>query len=236
MAVEDDLIFESFLKKRKDKLKLTWTKYWFRLQNTTLFFFTKKHGDAMKAVCETQAMNVDYRFKIIMKNGKKKLLSAESADLRATWIKVLWRSMHLLGPDGEETACMCYDVPVVMARTQIITDGKKESLYDTILCAESFGETSRTNNFLVSEETMKTRYGHTSNYNERSSPHYRAPKMEPLEDNPDNETNHNSNKDETSVIYDIPRSRRKEIKASNDTGKISGDAKEEPGTVVWAFS
>ncbi|XP_062307627.1 uncharacterized protein LOC134012033 [Osmerus eperlanus] len=125
------LLHEGFLKKRKDILKLTWATYWFRLQNTTLFFYTKKDGSALhlrglyyiytvQSVREVQKEGTKhYVFEITMTNGRKKVLAAETAALRTEWIRHLWRAMHMTSPGGtdpgsswqEECDCI-YDSPV----------------------------------------------------------------------------------------------------------------------------
>ncbi|KAH1183077.1 hypothetical protein KIL84_004569 [Mauremys mutica] len=214
MAVEADLIFESFLKKRKDKMKFTWVKYWFRLHNTTLYFFTKKHGDALRlhghysmyivqSVREVQAVKADYPFEITMTNGKKKLLSAESADLRTAWIEILWKSMQLPGPGREQSACTWHDVPTLMERAQVARDHKEENHYNTVLYVEeTISCISRATDLLILEETKKTTDFHTSNVNEdRESAIYETLKVETIEDKP-----------------------------SDERGEIGGDAKEQHGT------
>ncbi|XP_026180084.1 uncharacterized protein LOC113140476 [Mastacembelus armatus] len=101
------LLFEGFLQKRKDTVKIRWTTYWFRLQNTTLFFYTKRNGSAshlrgiyyifsVQSVREVQrASSRRFMFEIIMTNGKRKMLAAETAALRKEWVGHLWRAMHL---------------------------------------------------------------------------------------------------------------------------------------------
>ncbi|XP_047199744.1 uncharacterized protein LOC124854953 isoform X1 [Hippoglossus stenolepis] len=103
------LLFEGFLQKRKDTIKIRWATYWFRLQNTTLFFYTKKNGSAshlrgyyyiytVQSVREVpRADSSRFMFEIVMKNGKRKMLAAETADLRKQWIGQLWQAMHLSG-------------------------------------------------------------------------------------------------------------------------------------------
>ncbi|KAM5126884.1 uncharacterized protein ACMZJ9_021048, partial [Mantella aurantiaca] len=59
----------------------------------------------------SNAADGDFTFEIIMKNGKRKLLSAESADLRDVWIKLLWKSMQLPGPGRHASSCTWYDIP-----------------------------------------------------------------------------------------------------------------------------
>ncbi|XP_039908322.1 uncharacterized protein LOC120746877 [Simochromis diagramma] len=102
-----ELLFESFLQKRKDTVKMRWVTYWFRLQNTTLFFYTKKNGSAsslrgfyyiytVQSVREVQkADRKRFIFEITMTNGKKKVLAAETEDLRKEWVGYLWQAMHL---------------------------------------------------------------------------------------------------------------------------------------------
>ncbi|XP_078125492.1 uncharacterized protein LOC144529977 isoform X3 [Sander vitreus] len=101
------LLFEGFLQKRKDTLKIRWVTYWFRLQNTTLFFYTQKNGSAahlrgyyyiytVQSVREVQRVDSKrFRFEIIMTNGKRKLLAAETAALRKEWVGLLWQAMNL---------------------------------------------------------------------------------------------------------------------------------------------
>lgn len=101
------LLFEGFLQKRKDTMKIRWVMYWFRLQNTTLFFYTKKNGSAshlrgyyyiytVQSVREVnRGDSKRFMFEIIMTNGKRKVLAAETAALRKEWIGYLWQAMHL---------------------------------------------------------------------------------------------------------------------------------------------
>uniref|UniRef100_UPI0037E74A33 uncharacterized protein n=1 Tax=Semicossyphus pulcher TaxID=241346 RepID=UPI0037E74A33 len=101
------LLFEGFLQKRKDTMKLRWATYWFRLQNTTLFFYTKENCSAshlrgyyyiytVQSVREVQkADSKRFMFEIIMTNGKRKLLAAETAALREEWVGHLWQAMNL---------------------------------------------------------------------------------------------------------------------------------------------
>ncbi|XP_069380552.1 uncharacterized protein [Paralichthys olivaceus] len=109
------LLFEGFLQKRKDTMKMRWATYWFRLQNTTLFFYTQKNGSAshlqgyyyiytVQSVREVQrADSSRFMFEIVMKNGKRKMLAAETAALRKQWVGKLWQAMHL-------SACWISDV------------------------------------------------------------------------------------------------------------------------------
>ncbi|KAJ8363498.1 hypothetical protein SKAU_G00123290 [Synaphobranchus kaupii] len=127
---EQELMFESFLKKRKDKMKLKWATYWFRLQNTSLFFYTKKHGSALhlrgqyyiymvQSVREvTRNGSMPFAFEIAMKNGKTKLLAAETVELRHTWVSLLWKAMQLPGPGRSDSACIWDDVADLKQRAQ----------------------------------------------------------------------------------------------------------------------
>ncbi|KAG7459535.1 hypothetical protein MATL_G00211610 [Megalops atlanticus] len=112
---EDDLVFESLLRKRKDRMKLKWVTYWFRLENTTLFFYSKKHGSAhlkgqyylymVQSVRQIhKAESKRYVFEITLKNGKRKLLAADTADLRQTWVDLLWKAMQLPESRNSDTA------------------------------------------------------------------------------------------------------------------------------------
>ncbi|KAM9745820.1 uncharacterized protein ACNS7B_010030 [Menidia menidia] len=106
-ADESTLLFEGFLQKRKDTLKIIWATYWFRLQNTALFFYTKKNGSALHLrgyyyICSVQSVREVHKsdrrhfmFEITMTNGKRKMLAAETAALRKEWVFNLWQAMHL---------------------------------------------------------------------------------------------------------------------------------------------
>ncbi|XP_066531581.1 uncharacterized protein [Hoplias malabaricus] len=97
---------QGFLKKRKDKMKLRWVTYWFKLHNTTLFFYTKKNGSTsdlrgqyylfeVESVHEgRRTENKRYVFELTMKNGKRKVLAADTADLRQEWICQLLKAMN----------------------------------------------------------------------------------------------------------------------------------------------
>ncbi|XP_070703953.1 uncharacterized protein [Pempheris klunzingeri] len=88
-------------------MKIRWVTYWFRLQNTTLFFYTKKNGSAshlrgyyyiyaVQSVREVQRGDSNrFMFEITMTNGKRKMLAAETAALRKDWVGHLWQAMHL---------------------------------------------------------------------------------------------------------------------------------------------
>ncbi|XP_074512990.1 uncharacterized protein LOC141781271 [Sebastes fasciatus] len=101
------LLFEGFLQKRKDTMKIRWVTYWFRLQNTTLFFYTRKNGSAshlrghyyiytVQSVREVQRVDSKrFMFEIIMTNGKRKVLAAETEALRKEWVGCLWQAMNL---------------------------------------------------------------------------------------------------------------------------------------------
>ncbi|XP_007886626.1 uncharacterized protein LOC103175409 isoform X2 [Callorhinchus milii] len=139
MATDENthnLFFESFLKKRKDKMRFTWSTYWFRLQNTTLFFFTRKESEAchlrgqyyiymVQSVRETKTMNHDYPFEIVMKNGKKKVLAATTSELRAVWMEFLWKAMQLPWPGKKHSACNWHDIPLLMERAEMCCPGKE---------------------------------------------------------------------------------------------------------------
>ncbi|KAM6905333.1 uncharacterized protein FYW49_015345 [Xenentodon cancila] len=101
------LLFEGFLEKRKDNMKIRWATYWFSLKNSTLFFYTEKTCSAshlrgcyyiytVQSVREVKKTDSKrFMFEIIMANGKKKMLAAETAALRKEWLRHLWQAMHL---------------------------------------------------------------------------------------------------------------------------------------------
>ncbi|ROL27976.1 hypothetical protein DPX16_11106 [Anabarilius grahami] len=63
--------------------------------------FLKKRKDKMvQSVREVnRSENNRYLFEITMKNGKKKMLAADTADVRQEWMDQLWKAMLLNGPD-----------------------------------------------------------------------------------------------------------------------------------------
>ncbi|XP_018612442.1 uncharacterized protein LOC108937155 [Scleropages formosus] len=107
---EQELLFEGYLRKRRDKMKMKWVTYWFRLESTTLFFYSKKDGRAINLrgqyyLCMVESVRKvnraegkRYVFEINMKNGKKKLLAAESEHLRQSWVASLWKAIGTSGP------------------------------------------------------------------------------------------------------------------------------------------
>ncbi|KAL4657934.1 hypothetical protein GN956_G2817 [Arapaima gigas] len=117
---EQELLFEGYLRKRRDKMKLKWVTYWFRLESTTLFFYSKKDSRAVSLATQVesvrevnQAEGKRYVFEINMKNGKKKVLAAESEQLRQLWVKCLWKAMQSSGstcvdsrPSWQEAAAL----------------------------------------------------------------------------------------------------------------------------------
>ncbi|XP_069056066.1 uncharacterized protein [Pleurodeles waltl] len=142
MAVaEKELLLESFLKKRKDTMIFTWSEYWFRLRNTTLSFYTSKEADEtclrgkyyihlVQSVREVKTRKSNYTFEIVMKNGKRKLLSADSAQLRKTWIEYLWKSMQLPSPCKKNSSCTWHDLPSLEQRAEAATLNKSDSWSD----------------------------------------------------------------------------------------------------------
>ncbi|CAH2291913.1 Hypothetical predicted protein [Pelobates cultripes] len=126
-SVRESLSFEGFLRKRKDTMKFTWSKYWFKLQNTTLFFYIP--GEVLTATLRGQYYmynvlsvrkltnsDIGFQFEIVMKNGKRKLLSADTAELRDVWMAFLWKAMQLPGPGRHNSSCTWYDIPGLLQR------------------------------------------------------------------------------------------------------------------------
>ncbi|XP_016134942.1 uncharacterized protein [Sinocyclocheilus grahami] len=168
---------QGFLKKRKDKMRLRWVTYWFRLYNTTLFFYTKKHGSALDLrgqyyIYEVQSVrevgrseNNRYLFEITMKNGKKKMLAADTADVRQEWMEQLWKAMLLNGPDRSGS----------LTDGELVPDNNPE--IRSSRCEESNNETSSTSvdsldqesfqSFAVADETQDSL--HTGNEMEQST-------------------------------------------------------------------
>ncbi|XP_041073070.1 uncharacterized protein LOC121293802 isoform X3 [Carcharodon carcharias] len=96
-----DLVFEGYLKKRKDKMCHLRGQYYIYM---------------VQSVREIKATNHEYPFEIVMKNGKRKLLAAERSDLRAVWMEFLWKAMQLPGPGKKNSACTWHDIPCLIER------------------------------------------------------------------------------------------------------------------------
>ncbi|XP_040185936.1 uncharacterized protein LOC120918436 isoform X2 [Rana temporaria] len=133
IPVQENLSFQSFLRKRKDTMKFNWATYWFKLQNTTLYFYTNKDQQetslrgqyymfSVQSVRSLSDADGDFTFEIVMKNGKRKLLSAESAELRDVWVRLLWKSMQLPGPGRYKSSCTWYDIPQLIKKFSFSAD------------------------------------------------------------------------------------------------------------------
>ncbi|XP_029456588.1 uncharacterized protein LOC115090983 [Rhinatrema bivittatum] len=243
-----DLLFEGFLKKRKDKMKFAWAKYWFRLQNTTLFFYTEKSTDPsylrgqyyiykVQSVREMKATENEYTFEITMKNGKKKLLAAESAELRAVWIQFLWKSMQLPGPGREDSACTWHDIPSLLqtlqsgqsptesqldSRTpQEIRDCEPNTSVNSLSC-----ETRQTGNFVRPENQSSSEEGDTS----EDENEYDVPKPRSLIRRASESTEGQNESDEEESHYAIPRKYTTEVKTNTASGDAAGE--KEADTIV----
>ncbi|XP_005993809.1 uncharacterized protein LOC102357877 isoform X2 [Latimeria chalumnae] len=233
-AKQRDLVFESFLKKRKDKMKFTWATYWFRLQNATLFFYTKKHGNmsslrgqyyihTFQSVREKKATDDEYPFEITMKNGKRKLLSAASSELRAVWIEFLWKAMQLPGPGRKQTACTWHDIPDLMQKAGVSanTDDSEEDAGETFSSASG---TSGTKGLFPSEDFRKPEhldasldcsYTDSQRTMRRNSSSTSSSGIEDddisyeiipsLDEEDDNNSSSNDEKQSNSGIYSVPR-------------------------------
>lgn len=206
MCEQKDLVFEGFLKKRKDRMKLTWSTYWFRLQNTTLFFYTKKKLDAshlrgqyyiymVQSVREVKA-DRQYLFEITMKNGKKKLLSAETEELRALWMKLLWKAMQLPGPGRTQSACTWHDIPDLMEKAARST--QRSSDEDSASCSSDTPEPlapSGSSPATAEEDHLSTELEQLDVYD--------VPLSSKAVDDEDRST---ANRMDTESIYDVPKS------------------------------
>ncbi|XP_078257728.1 uncharacterized protein LOC144594757 [Rhinoraja longicauda] len=114
MATEDnckDLVFEGYLKKRKDKMCHLRGQY---------YIFT------VQSVREIKDRSREYLFEMVMKNGKRKLLAAESSDLRAVWMQFLWKAMQLPGPGKRNSACTWHDIPHLIQRATSLCQDKSK--------------------------------------------------------------------------------------------------------------
>ncbi|KAG9350450.1 hypothetical protein JZ751_026813 [Albula glossodonta] len=59
-----------------------------------------------------------FAFEITMKNGKTKLLAAETQDLRNVWVSMLWKAMQLLGPGHSDSSCVWDDATDLKQRAE----------------------------------------------------------------------------------------------------------------------
>ncbi|XP_078510498.1 uncharacterized protein LOC144770105 isoform X9 [Lissotriton helveticus] len=164
-AAEKELQFESILKKRKDTMKFAWSKYFFRLRNTTLSFYTSKEADEtclrgkyyihlVQSVREVNATASNYTFEIVMKNGKRKLLSADSAELRKIWIEYLWKSMQLPFPGRKNSSCTWHDLPSLEQRAEADELNKSDSRNE--LDDSTYDQLSSSSDALVEEQEFES--------------------------------------------------------------------------------
>ncbi|OCT60854.1 uncharacterized protein LOC108702863 [Xenopus laevis] len=164
-SVKENLCFTGFLRKRKDTMKFTWAKYWFKLQNTTLYFYTRReaHDSSLRgqyymgnvqSVRRVSVTDVEYPFEIVMKNGKRKILAADTADLRDVWMQFLWKSMQLPGPGRHNSSCTWYDIPSLVERVNFASgEGLYEELSpDSTLCDDVFGNLDKSPSLLHSAD------------------------------------------------------------------------------------
>ncbi|RVE69412.1 hypothetical protein OJAV_G00077690 [Oryzias javanicus] len=152
------VLFEGFLQKRKDTLKLRWVTYWFRLQNTTLFFYNQKSCDAstlkgyyyiytVQSVREIpKATKKHFMFEIILKNGKCKMLAAQTAALRKQWVEHLWEAMRLSTNPGTHHSMM----PLLPPQTASVTPSPDQFYPETrIHKTHSLGKLNKTDLFYL---------------------------------------------------------------------------------------
>ncbi|XP_031824589.1 uncharacterized protein LOC116423656 [Sarcophilus harrisii] len=148
--------------------KFLWVQYWFQLQNTTFSFFLKKGGDAVylqgryhmhtvQTVREFGTLSGNYLFEITMKNGKKKILAAETSKLRAMWIDTLWKSMQCIGPYCRRGIVFCRsDLPRPSREALSETALGEEELSKSLSSAEEdLLSPARTMNSLMTEEILE---------------------------------------------------------------------------------
>eukprot|EP00079_Xenopus_tropicalis_P018526 XP_004920436.1 PREDICTED: sialidase-like isoform X1 [Xenopus tropicalis] len=81
-----------------------------------------------------------------MKNGKRKILAADTADLRDVWMEFLWKSMQLPGPGRHLSSCTWYDIPRLLERASSASgEGLEEELRpDSPPCDHVFGHLDET--------------------------------------------------------------------------------------------
>ncbi|XP_069056068.1 uncharacterized protein [Pleurodeles waltl] len=257
MAVaEKELLLESFLKKRKDTMIFTWSEYWFRLRNTTLSFYTSKEADEtclrgkyyihlVQSVREVKTRKSNYTFEIVMKNGKRKLLSADSAQLRKTWIEYLWKSMQLPSPCKKNSSCTWHDLPSLEQRAEAATLNKSDSWSD--LDNSMYEQLSSSSDALIEgnknnsedgdssgsnvpqlESDDEVTSGHAGNKNKSEdgdSSGYKAPQLkddtEVIRTFAEHE-NESCNSDTETNIYDVPK-----LKSEGECNKTDAEQENE---------
>ncbi|XP_069056062.1 uncharacterized protein [Pleurodeles waltl] len=223
MAVaEKELLLESFLKKRKDTMIFTWSEYWFRLRNTTLSFYTSKEADEtclrgkyyihlVQSVREVKTRKSNYTFEIVMKNGKRKLLSADSAQLRKTWIEYLWKSMQLPSPCKKNSSCTWHDLPSLEQRAEAATLNKSDSWSD--LDNSMYEQLSSSSDALIEGNKNNSEDGDSSGSN--------VPQLESDDEVTSGhaEQEHQSCDSDTGTnIYDVPKLKSEGECNKTDTG------------------
>nr|XP_033817495.1 uncharacterized protein LOC117368198 isoform X2 [Geotrypetes seraphini] len=241
MAGAEDLMFEGFLKKRKDTM-FAWAKYWFRLQNTTLFFYKEKSTDPsylrgqyyiymVQSVREMKAAEKEYTFEITMKNGKKKLLAAESSELRAVWIQFLWKSMQLPGPGRKDSACTWHDIPSLLQTAQDSTSSTETQLdfrtsEESTECdfLTSTNNHSRKTRQTANSKSLENRNSSKEDAYEQSN-EYDVVKPRGVIRTASQSKDENQNRnDKEDQIYAVPRKYTTEVKTNSLPGNITRNA------------
>ncbi|KAM8945732.1 uncharacterized protein RCH25_049056 [Pelodytes ibericus] len=211
-SVRENLSFEGFLRKRKDRMKFTWARYWFKLQNTTLYFYITQESQApmlrgqyymyyVQSVRKVISPEEDFLFEIVMKNGKRKLLSADTAQLRDVWMEFLWKAMQLPGPGRDRSSCTWYDIPDLLQKANPECD---DGSHDKLIKGRVQGGKSTNQPPLSPKQT----------YNYRKTESYISEDIDDIYGFPTNNllpmpsTNAGDESDDSldANIYDIPRS------------------------------
>ncbi|XP_041432347.1 uncharacterized protein LOC108701219 isoform X2 [Xenopus laevis] len=126
-SVKENLCFTGFLRKRKDTMSSLRGQYYM---------------GSVQSVRRVSVTDVEYPFEIVMKTGKRKILAADTADLRDVWMEFLWKSMQLPGPGRLNSSCTWFDIPSLLERASSTSgEGLQEELRpDSTLCDDVFDE------------------------------------------------------------------------------------------------
>nr|XP_014349706.1 PREDICTED: uncharacterized protein LOC102355862 isoform X3 [Latimeria chalumnae] len=102
------LCLKGFLEKRRQMMKFHWRCYKFVLEDTILSYYRVKSEEDeegvpwgkidmrfVQSVRATNHISYKFPFEVVLHSGKVIILSAQTADQRADWLKFLWQSMHL---------------------------------------------------------------------------------------------------------------------------------------------
>eukprot|EP00079_Xenopus_tropicalis_P020080 XP_012810591.1 PREDICTED: uncharacterized protein LOC101732294 isoform X2 [Xenopus tropicalis] len=165
-----------------------------------------------------------------MKNGKRKILAADTADLRDVWMEFLWKSMQLPGPGRHLSSCTWYDIPRLLERASSASgEGLEEELRpDSPPCDHVFGHLDETPLLLHSADKdggVTTQPLYPTDGGVTTQPLY------PTDGGVTAQLDYSESDSDSDYAYDVPRpvggqigEKRKQLLHQNESSEASGFA------------